>query len=366
MKTWPTLYKKTSTGALQGWTIIVDGNTIRTRFGQTGGAIQTSEPTRCEEKNVGRSNATTAEEQALLEAQSQWEKKCKKDYTTTPAKAMAGEASDLIDGGLLPMLAHKFSEHGDKAQWPAYAQRKLDGTRCIAIVDRKGKCTLWSRTRKPIRSMPHIVAAIEAQKTPGTILDGELFATDFHSRFEELISLIRSSGPKSNCTEVQYWVYDAIYENIPFEERVGSLTGLHAPLVPVETVLVNNETEMRELFAQYVGEGFEGLMLRNRKGLYVGRRSTDLLKVKERDDAEFVIVGMEEGRGKLTGHGILELATPEGKKFRAKMQGNIGALRDLWENQKKYIGKQATVTYQGLTADGIPRFPVALRVCERL
>ena len=364
MKTFSKLYKKTSTGALQEWTIIVDGNSITTRFGQTEGRIQTSEPTFCEGKNVGRINATTAEEQALLEAQSQWEKKLKKDYTTTPDKAMAGEASDLVEGGVLPMLAHKYKDHPNKVQWPAYAQRKLDGTRCIAIVDKKGKCTLWSRTRKPIQSMPHIIAAIETQKAPGTILDRELFATDFHSRFEELISLIRSSNPKPNCTEVQYWVYDAIYENISFEERVSSLVGLHAPLVPVETVLVNNETEMRELFAQYVGEGFEGLMLRNRKGLYVGRRSTDLLKVKERDDAEFVIVGMEEGRGKLAGHGILELTTPEGKKFRAKMQGNIDALRDLWENQKKYIGKQATVAYQGLTADGIPRFPVALRIRE--
>jgi hypothetical protein len=35
---------------------------------------------------------------------------------------------------------------------------------------------------------------------------------------------------------------------------------------------------------------------------------------------------------------------------------------ELLENKKDYIGKMATVRYQNLTPDGIPRFPVMITV----
>jgi DNA ligase-1 len=285
----------------------------------------------------------------------------KKDYTETEEAAQAGKSSRLVEGGILPMLAHKYTDHKAKVVYPCAAQRKLDGHRCIAIVDAAGKCTLWSRTRKPINSVPHIVAAIEAQIKPGTILDGELFASDFNARFEELTHLIRQTKPELGHEAVEYWVYDYVNDE-PFEIRTKRIGKLKLPLVVVETVTVMSEEAMQELFSQYVGEGFEGLMLRSLKGLYVNKRSTDLLKVKERDDAEFEFVSVEEGRGKLTGHGIFVLKTTTGTEFRAKMKGDTAKLKDYWEHPAKYIGKQVTVAYQGLTSDGVPRFPVAVRV----
>jgi ATP-dependent DNA ligase len=136
--------------------------------------------------------------------------------------------------------------------------------------------------------------------------------------------------------------------------------------VSVETVVVSDEDEMRALFRKYIEENFEGLMLRDPDSLYVGKRSTGLLKVKERDDSDFEIVGVEEGRGKLSGHGIFILRTAEGKEFRAKMKGETDALRKYLEDKDTWIGRRVTVAYQGLTADGIPRFPVAIRVHETL
>ncbi len=43
---------------------------------------------------------------------------------------------------------------------PAHIQPKLDGIRCIAILD-DGVCTLWTRTRKPILGVPHIQREVE-------------------------------------------------------------------------------------------------------------------------------------------------------------------------------------------------------------
>ena len=86
MKNLPTLFSRTSTGAVQQWTVQIDGNKFRVESGQTDGKKVLSEWTVCEPKNVGRANATTAEEQAVCEAQSKWDKKVKLGYTTDVSK----------------------------------------------------------------------------------------------------------------------------------------------------------------------------------------------------------------------------------------------------------------------------------------
>ena len=387
MKTFPTLYKRTSTGALQEWTVFATGVGYYVRFGQVGGAIQQSEVTVCAGKNAGKTNATTQAQQAELEAEALWTKKLKKDYTQDP-NVKAGDKSELIEGGILPMLAHKFSEHGDKLKYPCFVQPKLDGHRCIAIG---GK--LWSRTRKPINSVPHIVAEIGIM-APGAkiILDGELYNHTYHDRFEELSHFIRQTSAATGCEIVQYHVYDAPdpfgkctfrqrYEWLKqhFNEHSGGAVTL------VETREVHNEDELMLAFEDFLEQGYEGAVARNTDGLYVNKRSYDLLKIKRFDDGEFRIVGVAEGKGKLAGHGIFLCTTKPDTPdfgvvtadqaaaiilanpgvFSAKMKGATVALRQFIANYPAYAGKMLTVKYQGYTnKNKVPRFPVALRVRE--
>ena len=138
-KTFPTLFKKTSTGADQCWSIEAVGNTIISRWGQVGGAQQSTTDTISEGKNGGRANATTPEEQAMLEAQAQWQRKLKRGYVQDLASAQAGKVDAVIEGGIFPMLSHKFRDHGSKILYPAYAQPKLDGHRCIAMASGCGR-----------------------------------------------------------------------------------------------------------------------------------------------------------------------------------------------------------------------------------
>lgn len=366
IRTWPTLYKKTSTGADQEWTVSVVGNKIFTRYGQVGGKIQETPPTVCEGKNVGRSNGTTPEEQALSEAQSLWEKKLKKDYVTTLDAARKGESSDLIEGGILPMLAKRYDQDAEKIVWPAYAQPKLDGHRCIAVVDSKGKCTLWSRTRKPINSMPHIVKAIEELGEPNHVFDGELYNHAYHAKFEELSHFIRQSQPEKGCEIVQYHIYD-IARDGSYASRYGWLAThkFEVPLVEVETVEVANENELMAAFEKFCKDGYEGAIIRNSAGLYVNKRSYDLQKVKEFDDSEFKVIGVVEGKGKLAGHGIFVCETDKGAQFEAKMIGALEELRKFYQDPSLAVGKMLTVKYQGFTTKSrVPRFPVALRFRE--
>ena len=164
IKELPKLYKKTSTGAIQEWQVSVESDgdiaILISKFGQTGGKIQTSQEQVLEGKNAGKANATTPTEQALLQAESDWKGKLKKGYVGNVEDAQAGKIDDIIEGGIFPILAHKFNEQGHKIKYPALAQPKLDGHRCTSQDD-KPIVSLWSRTRKPILSVPHIAAALQ-------------------------------------------------------------------------------------------------------------------------------------------------------------------------------------------------------------
>lgn len=375
----PTLFKRTNTGAIQEWSISVEGTTIVTAYGQVGGKIQKTADTLKSGKNAGRANATAPEEQALKEATSQWTKKKKSGYVESIGAAEAGETDDLIEGGVIPMLAKVYEEHVSKVTYPIAVQPKLDGHRCIAIIDcNKGKdiqVSLWTRTRKPINSVPHIENRLrqiaEKMKFFGRIiLDGELYNHDMKDDFEKLTSGARKEGGNEHSINLQYHVYDMISE-LGFKERIGRLEDIillgGKEVELVNTKFANSEKEAQIYFTTFQKLGYEGSMVRLLNMGYENKRSAQLLKVKTFLDEEFEVFGMEEGRGKLQGHcGAFVCKTKDGKTFKAKMAGETSNLKEFWSNPDKYIGRMLTVKFQGKTSDKIPRFPVGMRFREDL
>lgn len=367
----PALYKKTSTGKDQVWEIWTVDNVIFEQYGQIGGKMQTTPGTECEGKNIGRSNETSPEQQAELEAQAKWEGKLKnRGYSQTLNDAREGKADAIVEGGILPMLAHKFSEQAEKLKYPCFVQPKLDGHRCIGM-----STGLWSRTRKLITGVPYIFQAIRRFDVclNQIALDGELYNHDYRNKFEQLTSFIKRDVPKIGHEVVQYHIYDVVMEGHSFRDRLAwlretlGLKGNKNPaLVLVETREVNNEDELMLAFEDFLEQGYEGAIARNADGLYVNKRSYDLLKIKQFDDAEFKCVAVEEGRGKMAGHGIFVCESGYGATFNAKMKGSLADLKKFFEHPELVVGRKITVQYQGKTKYGIPRFPVALRVHEKI
>jgi DNA ligase-1 len=368
MKNLPTLYKKGAAGELLQWSIRVEGTTIVTVWGRIGGAMQTTRDTIKEGKNLGKNNATSPEEQAQAEALSKWEKQLKaKGYVQSLADAEVGKRDARVLGGIDVMLAHRYDQHGHKIVWPAFAQPKLDGHRCIAMVE-SGKASLWTRTRKPITGVPHIIADLETLIEGNAIFDGELYCHEYRENFEELTSFIRQEEPKEGHEVVQYHIYDLPWINGDFQDRFETLKEFFDSVTPefriklVETIQVQDEDDLMTAFERFLKQGFEGAMVRNTKGPYVGKRSYDLLKVKEFVDNEFLCVGVNEGKGKLAGHAIFVCETEHGNQFTVKMIGELEELKKYVKSPKLAIGRMLTVKYQGLTkANGVPRFPVAVR-----
>ena len=366
-KQFPELFKKASTGKIQTWSISVDGADITVKHGQVGGAIQVATETIKGGKNQGRANETSAESQAEAEAEAKYTKQLKKCYCKTLAEAESGAVDEIVAGGVNPMLAQKFKDHAAKIKFPCYGQRKYDGIRCIAIIEPSGVVTLWSRTRKPILSVPHIVKELSKLACSHTItLDGELYLHRLHDQFEQIVSLVRQQVPAKGHEIVQYHVYDMVSDE-DFSSRTVLVEGLLKSLNPeivvtVPSIILNSKEELEEKMAEFIEDGYEGLMARNAAGGYQNKRSYNLQKVKIFEDREFVISKVESGRGKREGQAVVFCLAENGTEFGASPKGTDQYRRDLLKRARELVGKKATVRFQNYSAYGVPRFPVMVAV----
>ena len=351
----PTLYSRTSTGAVQEWTIEIQSDKYRTTHGQTDGKKQTTEWTVVTPTNVGRSNERHGAAQADFEARAVWKKRTERGYYENLKDI---DKPPFIE----PMLAQKYEDRKDEITFPLWSQPKLDGIRCICT--RQG---MFSRNGKKIVSAPHIHASLQRffEKNPDITLDGELYADKLANDFNKICSLVKKQKPAADELEeskqkIEYHIYDVLDTTLKFSERIDWLwqNMTHDGSIKlVTTHLVENTTELDALYELYLAESFEGQMIRV-DAAYEQKRSKNLLKRKEFQDAEYRIVDIGEGlgnRSSMAGYAILE--NKDGTNFRSNIKGTHEFLTELWKNKYNIIGEQATVQFFNLTPDGVPRFP---------
>lgn len=351
-------------GATQEWTIEIDGNKYRTHAGQVNGAITTSEWTTCDPKNGGRSNATTAEAQAMLEARAKWNKKRDKNHFERIEDAENGKTRYVE-----PMLAKNWDSYADAIEYPVLVQPKLDGIRMLAHAG-----GLFSRNGKQLVSVPHIYDALKPafENFTGVIFDGELYADKYANDFNKICSIAKKTKPTKADIEfaaknIEYHIYDRADSPLKFSERFESIRwifGIDCPACVkiVQTKKLHDRQSVDQWYEHYVAAGYEGQIIRL-DAPYENKRSKNLLKRKEFQDAEFEIVDIKEGVGNRNGMaGNMRLRDAEGKEFDSNIKGDFGLLKKYLVDKNKLIGKMATVSYFNLTPAGVPRFPFVIKV----
>ena len=133
----------------------------------------------------------------------------------------------------------------------------------------------------------------------------------------------------------------------------------HVQLLPTEEAA--SAADLKGFHDAYVAKGYEGLIVRNKKGHYhLATRSADLQKYKEFEDDEYEVVGFTEGEGQEKGLVIWTCKTKGGKQFHVRPRGTHEERAALFKEAANYVGKMLTVRFQELTGDGIPRFPVGI------
>lgn len=361
------LYKNhgKSVGFWEGW---VEGDASEAKvvlqYAKTLDGKTTRREYQAERKNVGRSNETTCLEQAQLELDSRTNKQRDKGYVDSVDEASSPSTNTL--GLQKPMLAQPLDKvKPEQIDWSqAYAQPKLDGHRALW---KDGM--LYSRQGKPIH-MPHITDAIYQAGLQDLHLDGELYV---HGKsLQDISSLIKRYQPDSET--ISYYIYDSVMDG-PWWQRVETIdTSMQFIVPPAITVLgadkVTTFEDLQAIHEDNLAQGYEGTMLRwGNQGYQDGKRSKHLLKMKNFQDAEFEIIGFQEGKPYVTEEMTFQVPvwvcqTPSGDTFTCTAQGDRFEKHALWETRAEHIGKQLTVKYHYLSKDGIPQLPVALQFRE--
>ena len=359
----PVLESKTRTGKKKFWQALVvtilDEFYTRTCYWQETAdgvsTVQYSEPKFAHPTNVGRSNERGNEEQAYFEFEAMVTKQKDKGYHEI------GVASDILP---LPMLANKWYDKKHTITFPVMLQPKLDGVRMLM---KDGVC--WSRTGKLI--IPEVVQHI-ACDTDGMILDGELIYEG--ASFQDTMRAVKKYRPELS-PKLTYHVFDMVDESLPFiarynflEEFFGDYILLDGNIQLVKTIFgVFTEEGIKGYHAEFIQAGYEGTIIRTPGGKYqIGQRSSELLKLKDFDDAEFTIVDVKEGEGRDSGAAIFICSTDRQDTFAVRPKGTMEYRQEVWQNKEEYIGKPLTVRYQGFSEDGIPRFPIGISVRDEI
>lgn len=373
---WTMLYKKSSTGKIVEWEISVakkiNASVINISYGQQGGKKIPKSKCLTVGKNIGKSNETSHYEQAVLEAQAKFQKQLDDGYVRTLAELIAGVVDVSIEGGVAPVLAQTYEPDKHKS-FPYYIQAKLNGHRMTA-VKRNGIVELWSRKRKKITTLPHVIEEVTQMlfnSPDGTFLDGEAYRHGW--TLQKISSAVKKSSALSK--EVYFHVYDCGSTERDlgdYTKRLSFLVELdyyytHRHAVTfVATGVANSEFEVKIIKDKFVSDGFEGAILRGFGMKYeFDKRSHELLKVKDWFDAEFPIVGVKSGEDNSV---MFTVEVPQSNYIQCDvtMSGNKKQNQKYLTDHSLWTGKTLTVKYIGLTPDGKLFHATGLQIREDL
>ena len=276
----------------------------------------------------------------------------------------------------------------DTQKW--FASHKLDGVRCLAIVDENGKCNFFSRQGKTFDTLDVLKNEIESLNLCNMVFDGEVCVVDDNG-VEDFQGIMKEIKRKDHTIKnPKYKVFDYLmldeFDNQKSERKLSDrltcfnmiydFSKKELKCIDVLTQWgVKSEEHFQELAELATKNNWEGLILR-KDCEYKGKRSNDLLKVKKFFDEEYVVKGMENSIHRIIVDG-LEVEEEMLSNVIVEHKGcdvGVGSGFDQSERRKYFnnpeliIGKTITVQYfeETLNQDGCHslRFPVVKHVYE--
>jgi len=284
-------------------------------------------------------------------------------------------------------------------------QPKYDGIRIIYNPRNREFYTRNQEVLKPEKrpNLEHIASQFDKlisiyPELGDFVFDGELFAGNWN----DTMTLTSSETQLPNYEKLGFIVYDlislkdylgyrptsgktSIVDGRAQLERVETLYELFnnsydsnkqiyhitpniklAPItqIPIDYV-VGDETIMN-LIDEYVSLGYEGCMVKLPDSPYVDGRKEYWVKLKPTNEIEGIIVDVLEGDGKHAGKvgSFIVKSVINGREVIYKVGSGMSdeQRKQYWNNRTSLIGKIVDVKYQELTKDGIPRFPILVRV----
>jgi DNA ligase-1 len=200
------------------------------------------------------------------------------------------------------------------------------------------------------------------------VLDGEIMSDDFQS-------LMRQAQRKQNV-QTDDCVYN-IFDYLPFEnfqtglwsqvqanryvfldsvsEKIQDLDNIKVLETPMLVDLDTEEghTEMTDYATECVNDGYEGIMIKDRFGVYECKRSTTWMKWKPVITVDLTVVGVEEGTGKNVGK--LGAFICEGIDQGKEIHVNVGSgltdknREEFWKERDELVGQVVEIMADAVT-----------------
>jgi DNA ligase-1 len=286
-------------------------------------------------------------------------------------------------------LAHDSANHEGKVSGKKLIEVKLDGVRVITVVHPDGRVDQYSRNGKELVNFPHIkeqIAKVAANSnfSGSYVLDGEVMSSSFQDLMKQVHrkSNVQSTDAVLNVFDIltldEFQAGECSFSQL---ERSVALLAWHKqnekdlPNVAVlGQELVNLDTtegqkRFKEINAQAIAGGYEGIMIKDPEAKYQCKRSVAWLKLKPFIEVTLEVIDVEEGTGKNVGR--LGALVVSGNDDGRNIQTNVGSgftdsdRISYWNGRSGLVGQLVEVRADAITQnqDGTYslRFPRFLR-----
>jgi len=272
-------------------------------------------------------------------------------------------------------LAHDSANHESKVTGKKLIEVKLDGVRVITIVRSDGRVDMFSRNGKELANFPHIaeqisrvVKAKATSKDMDLILDGEIMSSSFQDLMKQVhrkdnveagdavLNLfdvlpledfekgIYNKTQSVRSSMVKFWVEQN-------QDMLPNVTCLANELVDLDTT--EGQLRFKEINAQAIVGGYEGIMIKDPEAPYECKRSVAWLKLKPFIEVSLEVQNVEEGTGRnLDRLGALVCSGNDDGK---SIDVNVGSgfsdndRIEFWNNRDNLIGQIVEVRADAVT-----------------
>ena len=268
-------------------------------------------------------------------------------------------------------LSHDSANHEAKLTGKKIVERKLDGVRCLTVVDYENKTvTQYTRNGKELNNFSHITDYLSGfieELGRSYVLDGEIMSHSFQDLMKQvhrkdnvnardavlnlfdIIPLVEFKQGKSTMGQKRRSAFLKNFENI-FNDS-GFITIV--PQKEFDLDVFTDEIEFRDYMKQCVAEGYEGIMIKEPNAPYECKRTTSWLKMKPFIEVSLAVTAVEEGTGR--NKGKLGAVVCEGEDDGKRIVVNVGSgftdeqRAEFWEARDTLIDQIVEVRADAAT-----------------
>lgn len=268
-------------------------------------------------------------------------------------------------------LSHDSANHESKLTGKKIVERKLDGVRCLTVVDYEQKTvTQYTRNGKVLENFKHItdyLAGFIEEFGRSYVLDGEIMSGSFQDLMKQVH---RKDNVKASDAVLNLFDIIPLFEfkqgksTLGQKRRSAFLKGFEkifmdsgfiqiVPQREFDLDVFTDEIEFRDYMKECVAEGYEGVMIKEPNAIYECKRTTSWLKMKPFIEVSLAVTSVEEGTGRNVGK--LGAIVCEGVDDGKRIVVNCGSgftdeqRAEFWESKDSLIGQVVEVRADAAT-----------------